>query len=173
MICPLLRPFISSDCPDNGIIFHTIAQILLQGRKRRAQIAQYTSLIEVTQRRIQGIEHRGNYTFLQDILCARLIQRDSHPVKYHIHQRQVRCHISADHRNIPIAVPISHKLQNLLRSSQTFLPRGFAAVCAHTVPNAAVGYTSLKQLFPHRCQGMFFCFNNFDFHRHTGTLGTV
>ena len=73
MICPLLRPFISSDRPDNGVIFYAIAQILLQGRKRRAQIAQYTSLIEVTKRRIQGIEHRGNHALLQDILRARLI----------------------------------------------------------------------------------------------------
>ena len=121
MIGPVFQPLCAANAPNNGIILHEIAGIGIQRGQHRAQIAQYRFLLKAFQRRLQTGKHRGDHALLQDIFRSGQIHRNSAPVECQFHQRFITRIVCADDGNIPVSVALSHKGQDLLRSSQTFL----------------------------------------------------
>ena len=123
MVCPCFLPALSADTPDDSIILHQITNIRRNRRKYRAQIAQHRALFKAAQRRFHCGQDGGNHAFLQNIFCARQINRNAAAVKDKLNQRAVAGKIRTNHGNIPIAAAGTYELHNLLSRTKDFLIR--------------------------------------------------
>ena len=173
MVFPIRGPLFPPDSPDDGIIFHQIADIRIQWRQRRAKIAQRCPLVKSPQRRFQSRQDCGNHTFLQNLFRSGAVYRNVKTVKYQIYQRLVCRHICADQRNIPISAALGHPLTYLICCIQTGLVSRFRPAGLQAILCRPKGNRTLEQSLPNHLQGRWIWLNILDLYLHTSTIGTA
>ena len=154
MPCPAFRPGLSPQCPGDGVVFHLVTGVHIQGRQGRTQIPQHVPTLKAPYRRFQSGNHRGNDAGGQNFLGARTVQRNVEPMKYQIHKRLIGCHIRAHHRNVLIPCPICRQLSHPVGRQQALGVNTAPADNLQAPLCLAFRNVSLKQSFPHRAQAV-------------------
>ena len=154
MTCPVFRPCLPPQSPGDGVVFHPVTGVHIQGRQGRTQISQHVPELKAPYRRFQSGNHRGDDTGSQDFLVAGAVQRNVKPVEHQIHKGLIGPHVRAHHRNVPVPGTLRRQFTNPVRRQQALGVNTAPADNLQAPLCLAFRNTSLKQPFPHRVQAV-------------------
>ena len=170
---PVFRPGFSPQCPGDGVVFHLVTGVHIQGRQGRTQISQHIPKLKAPYRCFQSGNHRGNDAGGQNFLGARTVQRNVKPVEHHIHEGLIGCHIRAHHRNIPVPSALRRQFPNPVSRQQALGVNTAPADNLQTSLCLPFRNASLKQSFPHRVQVVLPRFDSLHGNRNPRPFGGV